>query len=75
MLLGSGGEPTPAPEVIPANFSRRSSDTSQPGWSPYCSLNHPPMVTNASSQTQVQILTLQFMYAMKLKAEATRGVW
>lgn len=33
------------------------------------------MVTNASSQTQLQILTLvglHFMYAMNLKAEATR---
>lgn len=33
------------------------------------------MATNASSQTQLQILTLQFMYAMKLKAEATREIW
>lgn len=28
MLLSNGGEPTPAPEVIPANFSRRTSDAS-----------------------------------------------
>lgn len=72
MLLGNGGESTPVPEVIP------TSDTSPPGWSPSYSLNHPPMVTNASSQTQLQILTLvglQFMHAMDLKAEATRGVW